>query len=130
MSHVGSKLVLPEPTSTLLPILASALAAQTHQKRIATVPHLDLDFDIEERPASLSLRASDTVPARPQLATSLDKYQILWRVDGFTFEQQKKQALKLLAIPPSAAIPPAPTATGSSTWPGFTELRVRSGISR
>ena len=45
-----------------------------------------------------SLRASDAVPPpNAILSTSLGKYQILWRVDGFTLEQQES-ALKLLAI--------------------------------
>ena len=36
-------------------------------------------------------------PPNAVLSTSLGKYQILWRVDGFTLEQQES-ALKLLAI--------------------------------
>ena len=45
-----------------------------------------------------SLRASDAVPPpNAVLSTSSGKYQVLWRVDGFTFEQQES-ALKLLAI--------------------------------
>jgi RepB DNA-primase from phage plasmid len=79
------------------PSLRSGSPKRT-KKRIATVPHLDLDFDIDGEARLTSLRASDTVPAPTAvLATSLDKYQILWRVDGFTFEQQKS-TLKLLTI--------------------------------
>jgi hypothetical protein len=58
--------------------------------------YLDLDTDGEARLASL--RDSHAVPPPTAvLSTSLGKYQILWRVDGFTFEQQES-TLKLLAI--------------------------------
>jgi hypothetical protein len=58
--------------------------------------YLDLDTEGEARLASL--RASDTVPAPTAiLSTSLGKYQVLWRVEGFTVEQQES-ALKLLAL--------------------------------
>src|ERR1700690_2549902 len=58
--------------------------------------YLDLDTDGEAR--LTSLRASDAVPTPNAIAsTSLGKYQILWRVDGFTLEQQES-ALKLLAV--------------------------------
>src|ERR1035437_1086212 len=65
---------------------------------IAAVRHLYLDLDTDGEARLASLRASDSVPApNVILATSLGKYQILWRVDGFTLEQQES-ALKLLAI--------------------------------
>ena len=58
--------------------------------------YLDLDTDGEGRLASL--RASDAVPTPNAIvSTSVGKYQVLWRVDGFTLEQQES-ALKLLAI--------------------------------
>jgi len=51
-----------------------------------------------ERPASLRSGRPMRFPRRmPSSRTSLGKYQILWRVDGFTLEQQES-ALKLLAI--------------------------------
>ena len=68
------------------------------KESIASVRHLylDLDFDGETRLASL--RASDAVPTPTAIvSTSLGKYQVLWRVDGFTLEQQES-ALKLLAV--------------------------------
>ncbi len=66
---------------------------------IATVRHLYLDFDIDGEARLTSLRTSDTVPtATAVLSTSLGKYQILCRIDSFTFEQQDS-TLKLLAIP-------------------------------
>src|SRR5260370_37223730 len=65
---------------------------------IATVRHLYLDLDTDGEARLTSLRASDAVPPpNAVLSTSLGKYQILWRVDGFTLEQQES-ALKLLAI--------------------------------
>src|ERR1700683_3701820 len=65
---------------------------------IAEVRHLYLDLDNDGDARLSSLRASDAVPPpNAVLSTSLGKYQILWRVDGFTFEQQES-ALKLLAV--------------------------------
>jgi len=65
---------------------------------IAAVRHLYLDLDTDGEARLTSLRASDAVPPpNAVLSTSLGKYQILWRVDGFTLEQQES-ALKLLAI--------------------------------
>ena len=65
---------------------------------IAAVRHLYLDLDIEGEARLASLRASHAIPTPTAvLSTSLGKYQILWRVNGFTFEQQES-TLKLLAI--------------------------------
>ena len=96
---------------------------------IAAVRHLYLDLDTDGEARLTSLRASDAVPPpNAVLSTSLGKYQILWRVDGFTVEQQES-ALKLLAdylwrrsrlyrLQPGS--PPA----------RIPELQVRSGVSR
>jgi hypothetical protein len=65
---------------------------------IASVRHLYLDLDTDGETGLSSLRASEALPpANAVLSTSLGKYQILWRVDRFTLEQQES-ALKLLAI--------------------------------
>jgi hypothetical protein len=65
---------------------------------IATVRHLYLDLDTDGEARLALLRASDTVPPPSAIvSTSLGKYQILWRVDGFSLEQQES-ALKLLAV--------------------------------
>src|ERR1700683_4087910 len=65
---------------------------------IAAVRHLYLDLDTDGEARLISLRVSDAVPPpNAVLSTSLGKYQILWRVAGFTLEQQES-ALKLLAI--------------------------------
>src|ERR1700727_140698 len=65
---------------------------------VASIGHLYLDLDTDGETRLNSLRASDSVPPPNEvLSTSLGKYQILWRVDGFTLEQQES-ALKLLAI--------------------------------
>jgi len=65
---------------------------------IAGVRHLYLDLDTDGEARLTSLRASYAIPPpNAILSTSLGKYQILWRVDGFTLEEQES-ALKLLAI--------------------------------
>ena len=65
---------------------------------IAAVRHLYLDLDADGEARLTSLRASDAVPPPNAIvSTSLGKYQVLWRVDGFTFEQQES-TLTLLAI--------------------------------
>ena len=99
------------------------------KESIAAVRHLYLDLDTDGEARLASLRASDAVPTPNAIvSTSLGKYQVLWRVDGFTLEQQES-ALKLLAdylwrrsrlhgLQPGS--PPA----------GIPELQVRSGVSR
>src|ERR1700686_3347778 len=65
---------------------------------IAAVRHLYLDLDTEGETRLSSIRISDAVPPpNAVLSTSLGKYQILWRVNGFTLEHQES-ALKLLAV--------------------------------
>src|ERR1017187_6457558 len=65
---------------------------------IAAVRHLSLDLDTDGEARLASLRASDAVPPPNAIvSTSFGKYQVLWRVDGFTLEQEES-ALKLLAI--------------------------------
>ena len=68
------------------------------KKNIASVRHLYLDIDTDGDARLAALRASDLVPPPTSiLSTSLGKYQVLWRVEGFNFERQE-QMLKLLAI--------------------------------
>jgi RepB DNA-primase from phage plasmid len=68
------------------------------KESIAAVRHLYLDLDTDGETRLASLRASDAIPTPNAIvATSLGKYQVLWRVDGFTLEQQES-ALKLLAV--------------------------------
>ena len=65
---------------------------------IASVRHLYIDIDTDGDARLAALRESDAVPAPTAiLATSPGKYQALWRVAGFGFEQQE-QTLKLLTI--------------------------------
>lgn len=65
---------------------------------IAAVRHLYLDLDTDGEARLAALRASEIAPSpNAILSTSLGKYQVLWRVDGFSFEQQES-TLKLLAI--------------------------------
>src|ERR1700684_3630984 len=77
--------------------LRSASRKRTKES-IAAVRHLYLDLDTDGEARLSLLRASDAVPPpNAVLSTSLGKYQILWRVDGFTLEQQEI-ALRLLAV--------------------------------
>lgn len=82
-------------------VTANPLRSGAHRRTkecIAWVRHLYLDLDTEGEASLASLRASDVVPPPTAvLSTSLGKYQVLWRVEGFTVEQQES-ALKLLAI--------------------------------
>ena len=65
---------------------------------IASVRHIYIDIDEDGDARLAALRASDRVPAPTTiLSTSPGKYQALWRVAGFDFENQE-QTLKLLAI--------------------------------
>ncbi len=65
---------------------------------IAEVRHLYIDIDIDGEERIAALRASDAVPLPSTiLSTSPGKYQALWKVEGFDFDQQES-ALKLLVI--------------------------------
>jgi len=67
------------------------------KESIVAVRHLYLDLDTDGQAHLTSLRASDAVPTPTAIvSTSLGKYQV-WRVDGFTLDQQES-ALKLLAV--------------------------------
>ncbi|MGB8580868.1 MAG: DNA-primase RepB domain-containing protein [Candidatus Sulfotelmatobacter sp.] len=68
------------------------------KESIAAVRHLYLDLDTDGEARLASLRARDAVPTPNAIVNaSIGKYQVLWRVDGFTLEQQES-ALKLLAV--------------------------------
>jgi hypothetical protein len=65
---------------------------------IAEVRHLYLDIDVDGDNRIAMLMESEAVPTPTAiLSTSPDKYQVLWRVEGFDFDQQEN-TLKLLAI--------------------------------
>lgn len=65
---------------------------------IAYVRHLYLDIDVDGEERLSALRASNSVPTpNAIISTSPDKYQVLWRVEGFDFDRQES-TLKLLAI--------------------------------
>lgn len=65
---------------------------------IAAVRHLYLDIDIDGEERIAALRASSAVPIpNTILSTSPGKYQALWRVEGFDFDQQENM-LKLLVM--------------------------------
>ena len=68
------------------------------KERIAEVRHLYIDIDVDGEERIAALRASDAVPVPSTiLSTSPGKYQALWKVEGFDFDQQEN-ALKLLVI--------------------------------
>jgi hypothetical protein len=65
---------------------------------IAKVRHLYIDIDVDGEERIAALRASDAVPVPSTiLSTSPGKYQALWKVEGFDFDQQEN-ALKLLVV--------------------------------
>ena len=65
---------------------------------IAEVRHLYIDIDVDGEDRIAALRASDAVPVPSTiLSTSPGKYQALWKVEGFDFDQQEN-TLKLLVI--------------------------------
>src|SRR5580658_10496605 len=88
-------------TGTNIYVSANPLRSGSRKRTkefIAAVRHLYLDLDADGEARLASVRVSDAVPPpNAVLSTSLGKYQVLWRVEGFTLEQQES-ALKLLAI--------------------------------
>jgi hypothetical protein len=67
------------------------------KESVAEVRHLYIDIDADGEARVAALLASDAVPTPTAiLSTSPNKYQVLWRVDGFDFEPQES-TLKLLA---------------------------------
>jgi hypothetical protein len=65
---------------------------------IAEVRHLYIDIDVDGEERIAALRASDAVPVPSTIiSTSPGKYQALWRVKGFDFDQQEN-TLKLLVM--------------------------------
>jgi hypothetical protein len=65
---------------------------------VVEVRHLYLDLDTDAESKLAALRSSNSVPTPTAIvSTSAGKYQLLWRVEGFSFEQQERM-LKLLAI--------------------------------
>ena len=65
---------------------------------IAAVRHLYIDIDTDGETRLAAMRTSDALPAPTAiLSTSPNRYQVLWRVEGFDFEGQES-TLKLLAL--------------------------------
>ncbi|WP_035355117.1 DNA-primase RepB domain-containing protein [Edaphobacter aggregans] len=68
------------------------------KEAIGEVRHLYLDLDTDADSKLAALRSFNRVPIPTAIvSTSAGKYQVLWHVEGFTFEQQER-VLKLLAI--------------------------------
>ncbi|MDP9051547.1 MAG: RepB family DNA primase, partial [Acidobacteriota bacterium] len=64
---------------------------------IAEVRHLYIDIDLDGEERIAALRASDAVPVPSTiLSTSPGKYQALWRVEGFDFDQQENTLKQLV----------------------------------
>jgi hypothetical protein len=86
--HIGSNFSLSEANTDVANPLRAGSRNRTKES-IDTVRHRHLNFDIGEAELT-SLPTSDTVPTPTAIiSTSLDKYQILWRVAGFTFPHQE-----------------------------------------
>ena len=99
---MASRRILVAVSGVKIYVTANPLRSDGRKRNndsIATVRHLYLDFDIDGEARLTSVWTSDTVPTPTAvLSTSLGKYQILCRIDNFTFERQEN-TLKLLAIP-------------------------------
>lgn len=68
------------------------------KESIVAVRHRYFDLDTDGEAHLTSLRASDAISTpNAALSTSLGKHQVLWRVDGFTLDQQES-ALSLFAV--------------------------------
>lgn len=68
------------------------------KESIASVRHLYIDLDTDAAASLAAISSSESVPTPSAvIRTSAEKYQVLWRVEGFTFESQET-TLKLLAI--------------------------------
>jgi hypothetical protein len=67
------------------------------KESIASVRHLYIDIDLDGEERVAALRTSGAVPTPTAiLSTSVDKYQVLWRVEGFDCNRQEA-TLKQLA---------------------------------
>lgn len=68
------------------------------KESIVEVRHLYIDIDVDGEDRIATLQATDAVPVPTViLSTSPGKFQALWKVEGFDFDQQEN-TLKLLAI--------------------------------
>jgi hypothetical protein len=71
---------------------------QRTKECVASIRHLYLDIDSDGEARLAAIRESKAIPTpNAILSTSPGKYQVLWQVFGFDFEEQEK-TLKLLAI--------------------------------
>jgi hypothetical protein len=68
------------------------------KESVADVRHLYLDLDTDGDAKLAALKRSDALPIPTAIvSTSPGKYQVLWRVESYPFEQQEA-TLKMLAI--------------------------------
>jgi hypothetical protein len=82
-------------------VAANPLRSGTRKRTkesVASVRHLYLDIDSYGEAKLAALKNSDRVPKPTAIiSTSPNKYQVLWRVEGFDLARQES-ALKLLAL--------------------------------
>ena len=82
-------------------VAANPLRSGTRKRTkesVASVRHLYLDIDSDGEAKLAAIQNSDRVPKPTAIiSTSPDKYQVLWRVEGFDFENQER-TLKSLAF--------------------------------
>ena len=99
VTSAGSRTKTPSArTSMWLPIRFTPAAANAPRRASPRCGICTLTWDTDGEARLASLRASDAVPTPNAIVnTSIGKYQVLWRVDGFTLEQQES-ALKLVAV--------------------------------
>ena len=77
------------------PLLAGS--RKRSKDSVASVRHLYIDLDIDGATSLAALRASELIPQPTAIIrTSADKYQVIWKVEGFDFSMQE-MTLKLLA---------------------------------
>ena len=63
------------------------------KESVAEIRHLYLDLDVDGESKLATLRSSTSVPTPTAIvSTSSVKYQVLWRVEDFTLEQQESTA--------------------------------------
>ena len=80
-------------------VSANPLIANSRKRTkecIASVRHIYIDIDEDGDARLAALRASDQVPTPTAIiSTSPGKYQTLWRVAGFDFEQQEEKLKRI-----------------------------------
>ncbi len=108
----------------------NALKPEAHTRTkddIQNIRHLYVDLD-HEGPARLeAIEHSDLVPGPSYvLNTSLDKYQVIWKVDGITLEQA--EALQRAVVREFGGDPAATDSTRVLRLPGFNNTKYEQSF--